>query len=152
MPASSITRMARGCTRLASVPALWTSIRSPASARKKPSAIWLRAELCVQRTSTRARVPAGDPALIFLSSLNPPGSPPHLPRPDEVRGARLERRDDRGALGQAEIGDGARGHGGDEREADVDDDTDGRRRGRDAHDRPGEIVAGARQRGPLGRP
>src|SRR5213593_4476999 len=63
MPTSSITRMARGCTRLASVPALWTSRRSGARARSTPSAIWLRAELCVQRTRTRARAPPPDPAL-----------------------------------------------------------------------------------------
>src|SRR2546422_1279046 len=63
MPTSSITRMASGCTRLASVPALWTSRRSSARARRKPSAIWLRAALCVQRTRTRARAPPGNPAV-----------------------------------------------------------------------------------------
>ena len=54
-PASAIARIASGCTRVASVPALAASKRSPARARSQPSAIWLRAELCVQRKSTRRR-------------------------------------------------------------------------------------------------
>src|SRR5947199_191322 len=53
MPTSAIARMASGCTRVASVPALATSKRSPASERSSPSAIWLRAELWVHRNSTR---------------------------------------------------------------------------------------------------
>src|SRR6266508_4204286 len=53
MPTSAITRLASGWTRVISVPALATSKRSPASARRNPSAIWLRAELCVQRNKTR---------------------------------------------------------------------------------------------------
>ena len=39
--------------RVCSVPALCTSKRSPAIARRSPSAIWLRAELCVHRNRTR---------------------------------------------------------------------------------------------------
>src|SRR2546425_10768722 len=53
MPTSAIARMASGCMRVASVPALATSKRSPASERSSPSAIWLRAELWVHRNSTR---------------------------------------------------------------------------------------------------
>src|SRR5262249_39889833 len=53
MPTSAIARMASGCTRVAFVPALATSKRSPASERSSPSAIWLRAELWVHRNSTR---------------------------------------------------------------------------------------------------
>src|SRR5437667_1360353 len=53
MPTSAIARMASGCTRVASVPALASSNRSPASERSSPSAIWLRAELWVHRHSTR---------------------------------------------------------------------------------------------------
>src|SRR5262245_26522081 len=53
MPSSPMARMASGCTDVFSVPALPASKRSPAMERSKPSAIWLRAELCVQRNSTR---------------------------------------------------------------------------------------------------
>src|SRR6266496_2213044 len=56
IPTSPMTRIASGWTRVASVPALAASNRSPPSARRKPSAIWLRAELCVQRKSTRRLV------------------------------------------------------------------------------------------------
>src|SRR5438132_13356113 len=59
MPTSAMARTASGCTQVASVPALATSSRSPAKARKNPSAIWLRAELCVQRTRTRGGVASG---------------------------------------------------------------------------------------------
>jgi hypothetical protein len=45
IPTSAIARIARGCTCVASVPALAASYRPPASARSKDSAIWLRAEL-----------------------------------------------------------------------------------------------------------
>ena len=38
---------------VARVPALCTAKRSPASVRKKPSAIWERAELCEHRKRTR---------------------------------------------------------------------------------------------------
>ena len=38
---------------VATVPALWTSKRSPARNRSQPSAIWLRAELWVHRNRTR---------------------------------------------------------------------------------------------------
>src|SRR5262245_35590042 len=55
MSRSAITLIARGFTDVFSVPALCASKRSPAMARKKPSAIWLRAELWVQRNRTRAR-------------------------------------------------------------------------------------------------
>src|SRR5262252_3319700 len=53
MPTSAMARMASGCTEVFSVPALPASKRSPAMERSHPSAIWLRAELCVQRNSTR---------------------------------------------------------------------------------------------------
>src|SRR5688500_565382 len=53
MPTSRIASIASGCTRVARVPALWISRRSPAIARRKPSAIWERAELCAQRKRTR---------------------------------------------------------------------------------------------------
>src|SRR5215471_12620146 len=53
MPTSAMARMASGCTEVFSVPALPASKRSPAMERSHPSAIWLRAELCVQRKSTR---------------------------------------------------------------------------------------------------
>src|SRR5947209_10486306 len=52
-PISRIARIAMGRTCVASVPAENASKRSPARWRSKPSAIWLRAELCVQRNSTR---------------------------------------------------------------------------------------------------
>src|SRR5687767_7192413 len=52
-PTSAIARTARGRTRVRSVPALWTSKRSPPRWRSQPSAIWERAELWVQRKSTR---------------------------------------------------------------------------------------------------
>src|SRR5262245_5207194 len=53
MPTSAMARIASGCTEVFSVPALPTSKRSPAMDRSSPSAIWLLAELCVQRNSTR---------------------------------------------------------------------------------------------------
>src|SRR5262249_31570872 len=53
MPTSAMARMASGCTEVFSVPALPASKRSPAMEQSSPSAIWLRAELCVQRKSTR---------------------------------------------------------------------------------------------------
>src|SRR5215211_3205102 len=49
MPISSIALMASGLMWVASVPALITSKRSPASCLSSPSAIWLLAELWVQR-------------------------------------------------------------------------------------------------------
>src|SRR5262245_27305082 len=52
-PRSAITRMASGWTEVFSVPALWASKRSTANERRNPSAIWLPAELCVQRKCTR---------------------------------------------------------------------------------------------------
>src|SRR5437879_9709835 len=60
MPTSAIARMASGCTRVASVPALATSKRSPASERSSPSAIWLRAELWAHRNQ---------PVCLFTSHL-----------------------------------------------------------------------------------
>src|SRR6266852_634648 len=45
--------IASGRTRLGLVPALSTSKRSPASCLRRPSAIWLRAELPVHRIRTR---------------------------------------------------------------------------------------------------
>src|SRR5262245_53671103 len=53
MPISAMAWMARGCTEVFSVPALPASKRLPAMERSRPSAIWLRAKLCVQRKSTR---------------------------------------------------------------------------------------------------
>src|SRR5215211_1192874 len=55
IPISSIALMARGLTRVASVPALIASKRSPAMCLSSPSAICERAELCVQRNRTLAR-------------------------------------------------------------------------------------------------
>src|SRR5215218_10028483 len=57
MPISSIALTASGLTRVASVPALITSKRSPASCLNSPSAIWLLAELWVHRNRTLARSP-----------------------------------------------------------------------------------------------
>src|SRR5262245_50514199 len=54
MPSSPIARIARGCTRAFSAPALPASKRSPAIRRSRRSAIWLRAEVCVQGNTTRA--------------------------------------------------------------------------------------------------
>src|SRR3712207_6033272 len=54
-PTSSIARMARGLTRVACVPALCASKRSPARWRKSPSAICERAELWVHKNRTLAR-------------------------------------------------------------------------------------------------
>src|SRR5215212_1335176 len=56
-PISSIALMASGLTCVASVPALMASKRSPAMCLSSPSAIWLLAELWVQRNSTLARSP-----------------------------------------------------------------------------------------------
>jgi len=52
MPISSIAIMASGLTRVASVPAENASKRSPARCLSSPSAIWLLAELWVQRNRT----------------------------------------------------------------------------------------------------
>src|SRR5919107_811034 len=57
-PISSIALTARGLTWVASVPALIASKRSPARCLKRPSAIWLLAELWVHRNRTLARSPA----------------------------------------------------------------------------------------------
>src|SRR5215207_7834827 len=53
MPISRIASTASGRTRLGFTPALSTSKRPPPSWRSSPSAIWLLAELPVQRMSTR---------------------------------------------------------------------------------------------------
>src|SRR5271165_3629652 len=53
IPSSRMTAMASGRTWVGRVPALNTSKRLPAMLRKRPSAIWLRAELPVQRMRTR---------------------------------------------------------------------------------------------------
>src|SRR3712207_1777257 len=58
MPISAIARMAGGLTCVACVPALVASKRSPARSRRRPSAIWLRAELWVHTNSPLARSPA----------------------------------------------------------------------------------------------
>src|SRR5215211_2722435 len=52
MPISSIALMASSLTWVASVPALIVSKRSPATCLSSPSAIWLLAELWVQRNRT----------------------------------------------------------------------------------------------------
>src|SRR5215207_1156410 len=52
MPISSIAIMARGLTRAASVPAENASKQSPDKCLSSPSAIWLLAELWVQRNRT----------------------------------------------------------------------------------------------------
>src|SRR5215203_3968943 len=56
-PISSIALMASGLTRVASVPALMASNRSPARWRSRASAIWLLAELWVHRNRTLDRSP-----------------------------------------------------------------------------------------------
>ena len=53
MPISRITSVASGLNLVGETPALATSKRSPAMCRSKPSAIWLLAELPVQRNKTR---------------------------------------------------------------------------------------------------
>jgi len=52
MPISSIAIMASGLTRVASVPAENASKQSPDKCLSSPSAIWLLAELWVQRNRT----------------------------------------------------------------------------------------------------
>jgi hypothetical protein len=47
-----MTRTVNGFSPFGSSPALWTSNRSPAYLRRKASAIWLRAELPLQRNRT----------------------------------------------------------------------------------------------------
>src|ERR687898_2233146 len=54
-PISPIALTASGLTRVASVPALCASKRSPARCLSSPSAIWLLAELWVQRNRTLDR-------------------------------------------------------------------------------------------------
>jgi hypothetical protein len=51
-----------GRTRVAWVPAENTAKQSHPSSRSKPSAIWLRAALCVHRKCTRCEVSAATPA------------------------------------------------------------------------------------------
>src|SRR5437660_1602731 len=53
IPSSDITAIASGRTTLGVVPAENTSNLSPPNDRRRPSAIWLRAEFPVQRMSTR---------------------------------------------------------------------------------------------------
>src|SRR5919199_415710 len=67
-PTSSIARMASCLTRVASVPALCASKRSPARWRSSPSAIWLLAELWVQRNRTLARSPTSAAATTTTSA------------------------------------------------------------------------------------
>lgn len=69
MPSSAITASASGRTRLGRVPALNTSIRSPAIRRNKPSAIWLRAEFPVHRINVLFL------SITFLSTLQSNGTP-----------------------------------------------------------------------------
>src|ERR687894_571062 len=70
-PTWAIALMARGLTWVASVPALDASKRSPARCLSRPSAIWERAELCVQRNRTLAR--AGASAAATRAPLLGPG-------------------------------------------------------------------------------
>src|SRR6266542_6452117 len=65
MPSSAIALMASGRTRVASVPAEKASTRPPETWRRRPSAIWLRAELCVQRKRTRGRAAADEGSVCF---------------------------------------------------------------------------------------
>src|SRR5215471_19247629 len=53
MPSSAMTPTAIGRTCVASLPAENASKRSPPSARWRPSAIWLRAELCEHKNRIR---------------------------------------------------------------------------------------------------
>lgn len=55
----------------AAVPAEKAVYRSPANARNRPSAIWLRAELCVQRKRTRR---FSTLCLLMLTTLSAAGS------------------------------------------------------------------------------
>jgi hypothetical protein len=59
MPNSRIAATASARTRVGLTPALCTSKRAPPSWRSNPSAIWLRAELPVQRINTRFRSDIG---------------------------------------------------------------------------------------------
>src|ERR1035441_6847561 len=67
-PISAMTAMASGRTWEGLVPAEKTSKRSPASWRSRPSAIWERAELPVQRMRTRGFM--GGPAVARESETN----------------------------------------------------------------------------------
>src|SRR5918998_112371 len=70
-PRSAIAAIASGLTKVASVPALMTSNRSPASCRKSPpSAIWERAELWVHRNSTLRRVSTSCSGIFALPRLD----------------------------------------------------------------------------------
>ena len=67
MPASASVRSVSGLMPFGSVPALWTSNRSPPFVRSSASAITLRAEFPVHTNSTRiGRVAHG-----FRSSTSP---------------------------------------------------------------------------------
>src|SRR5579862_8955456 len=86
IPISCMTAIASGRTWLGLVPALNTSKRFPASCRKRPSAIWLRAELPVQRIKIR-----------FLSGMSLLRR--HKPAKKQRSGSRT------GELGNDEAGD-----------------------------------------------
>src|SRR5829696_6371487 len=68
-PISSIALIASGLTRVASVPALCDSKRSPARCLSRPSAIWLLAELWVHRNRTLARSPTSAAATDYAPPL-----------------------------------------------------------------------------------
>src|SRR5215203_3455645 len=68
-PISSIALIASGLTRVASVPALCDSKRSPARCLSRPSAIWLLAELWVHRNRTLARSPPSAAATDYAPPL-----------------------------------------------------------------------------------
>src|SRR5437762_5617796 len=70
-PTSRMTCTARGCRSAATVPALSTSNRSPATSRRNPSAICDRAALCAHRKRTRRLAPPGAPAARPLSAVKP---------------------------------------------------------------------------------
>src|SRR5687768_15789035 len=64
-----MTEIASGLKRVASVPALNTSKRSPAMPLNNPSAIWERTELWVHRNRTRVRSPARASAIIARAAV-----------------------------------------------------------------------------------
>ena len=75
MPSSAMTSTAVAWTCDGSVPALHTSASAGLSARAKPSAIWLRAELWTHRNNTRrggaVMKAAGRPESVTGSPLGP---------------------------------------------------------------------------------
>src|SRR5215218_856507 len=86
-PISAMTEIASGLTRVASVPALNTSKRSPARRLNNPSAIWERAELWVHKNRTRIRFlvrPSANFVLVTIEMAR--GLAEELPRGLPVEG------------------------------------------------------------------